>query len=58
MTGRYLPPWLLQIVGLVLLLGFAVFWIVTSRESVLMLGASGTLILLGRYETGRKEDDG
>lgn len=44
---RYLPPRLLQVIGLALLLGFAVFWALTGRESVLLVGAAGSLILLG-----------
>ena len=50
---RYLPPRVLQIVGLVLLLAFAIFWAVTGRESVLLVGAAGSLILLGGYERAR-----
>ena len=51
---RYLPPRVLQIVGLVLLLAFAIFWALTGRESVLLVGAAGSLILLGRYEGVRQ----
>lgn len=51
---RYLPPRLLQAVGLGLLIGFTVFWAVTGRESVLLVGAAGSLILLGRYEDVRR----
>jgi hypothetical protein len=51
---RYLPPRLLQLVGLALLLGFAVFWALTGRESVLLVGAAGSLILLGGYERARQ----
>lgn len=47
---RYLPPRVLQIVGLILLIGFGVFWAVTGRESVLMVTTAGTLILLGGYK--------
>lgn len=50
---RYLPPRLLQVIGLALLLGFAVFWALTGRESVLLVGAAGSLILLGGYERAR-----
>jgi hypothetical protein len=49
-----LPPRLLQIVGLLLLIGFVVFWMLTGRESVLLVGAAGSLILLGGYERARK----
>ena len=50
---RYLPPRVLQITGLVLLLAFVVFWMATGRESVLLVGAAGSLILLGGYERAR-----
>lgn len=49
-SERYLPPRLLQMIGIGLLVGFAVFWAVTGRESVLLVGAAGSMILLGRYE--------
>jgi hypothetical protein len=45
----YLPPRLLQVVGLILLIAFTGFWAVTGRESVLLVGAAGSLILLGNY---------
>lgn len=51
---RYLPPRVLQVVGLILLLAFAVFWAATGRESVLLVGAAGSLILLGGYERARQ----
>jgi hypothetical protein len=51
---HYLPPRLLQLVGLALLVGFAVFWALTGRESVLLVGAAGSLILLGGYERVRQ----
>lgn len=51
MNGKnyYLPPRVLQIVGIVLLIAFAIFWGVTGRESVLLVGTAGSLILLGGY---------
>ena len=54
MNDRFLPPRLLQVVGLLLLIGFVVFWMVTGRESVLLVGAAGSLILLGGYERARQ----
>jgi hypothetical protein len=44
-----------QVVGLVLLIVFALTWNFTGRESVLLVGAAGSLILLGRYERARIE---
>lgn len=63
--NNYLPPRLLQAVGLVLLVAFVVFWAVTRRESVLLVGAAMSLILLGAYgsaqqalrEMSRREPD-
>lgn len=46
---RYLPPRILQAIGLILLAGFAAFWALTGRESVLLVGAAMSLILLGAY---------
>lgn len=40
--------------GLVLLLAFAIFWAATGRESVLLVGAAGSLILLGGYERAKQ----
>jgi hypothetical protein len=51
---RYLPPRLLQAFGLLLLLAFAVFWALTGRESILLVGSAGSLILLGGYERARE----
>jgi hypothetical protein len=54
-NGRqYLPPRLLQLVGLLLLMAFGVFWAVTGRESVLLVGAAMSLILLGAYGSAQQ----
>ena len=47
---RYLSPRTIQIVGLVLLVVFVLFWFITDRQSTLLVGFAGSLILLGRYE--------
>lgn len=52
--NRYLPPRVLQVVGVVLLVAFAAFWAATGRESVLLVGAAGSLILLGGYDRARQ----
>lgn len=44
-----------QTLGLMLVVAFAGVWILTGRESVLLVGAAGSLILLGRYERLRIE---
>jgi len=64
-SDRYLPAKSLQIVGLILLIGFAIFWGVTGRESALLMSAAMSLILLGAYRgaveaiksRGQKRDD-
>jgi hypothetical protein len=47
--GHYLSPRLLQIVGLLLLLGSAAFWAVTGHQSALLVGAALSLCALGAY---------
>jgi hypothetical protein len=51
MNGRsqYLPARLLQLVGIILLGASFVLWALTGKESVLMVSASMSLILLGAY---------
>lgn len=49
MSGRYLPPWFLQVVGILSLLGLGVVWVLTDRANPLMLAAAGALALLGDY---------
>lgn len=54
----YLPPRFLQIVGVLLLLLFAGFWMATGRQSTLLVGAAGSLILLGgAYDKARQALD-
>jgi hypothetical protein len=47
---RYLSPLTLQVVGVLLLIGSAVFWGITGRESVLMMSSAMSLIGLGAYK--------
>lgn len=49
MTSSYLPPRLLQGVGVLLLIGSALFWGVTGHQSALLVGAALSLIGLGAY---------
>lgn len=46
-----------QVVGVILVLAFALTWIFTGRESVLLVGAAASLILLGHYERLRERDE-
>lgn len=48
---------LTQGVGVLLVIAFALTWILSGRESVLLVGAAGSLILLGRYERARPRRD-
>jgi hypothetical protein len=47
--GQYLAPFVLQMTGILLLVGCAIFWMLTGRESILMMGAATSLITLGAY---------
>lgn len=49
-SPRLLSPLVLQVTGLVLLVGTALFWGATGRESALFVGAALTLIGVGSYE--------
>lgn len=42
--------YIIQGIGLVLLLVFSGVWVFTGQESVMLVGASGSLILLGGAE--------
>lgn len=46
---QYLSPRILQVVGLLLLIGSAVFWGLTGRESVLLMSSAMSLIGIGAY---------
>lgn len=46
---NYLPPRVLQYIGIALLLASAAFWAVTDRQSVLLMSGAMTLISVGSY---------
>lgn len=46
----YLAPRVLQLLGVLLLIGAVVFWALTGRESAYVMGAAMTLILLSGYQ--------
>ncbi len=49
-NGRYyLKPRVLQISGLVLLIGSCIFWMLTDRQSAIFIGAALSLIGVGAY---------
>lgn len=47
--GRYLSPRILQVLGILLLVGSAVFWAASGRESILLMSSAMSLIGLGAY---------
>lgn len=50
MGDRLISPRVLQVVGLVMLVGAFGFWAYSGRESALLVGAALSLIGLGSYE--------
>lgn len=59
--NSYLSARILQCLGIVLLVGSAIFWAITGHESSLFVGASMSLITLGSYQglrvSVKKEQD-
>lgn len=53
MGSSPLPPRLLQIIGLSLLIAFVVYWMITGKESELLVGAAVSLVLAAQYERVR-----
>lgn len=47
--GTYLPPWFLQITGILIIIGGGFFWGITGHESPLIIGAGISLAGLGAY---------
>lgn len=54
-SDRYLAPRVIQGIGILLVVAFAVFWAVTGRESTLFVGVGLSLILLGGYDKAHRE---
>lgn len=48
--NSYLSARILQCLGIVLLIGSAVFWAITGQQSSLFVGAAMSLITLGSYQ--------
>jgi len=48
--STYLPPKVLQIVGICLLIGSAIFWAYTGRESLDLMSAAMGLIGIGAFQ--------
>jgi hypothetical protein len=49
-NGSYLPPRLIQGVGIILLVGSAIFWAYTGSESILFVSAALSLIGIGTVQ--------
>lgn len=47
--SKFLPPFALQIAGLIIVVGAVVFWAVTGHQSALVMGAGLSLTALGAY---------
>jgi len=43
----YLPPALVQVIGLLIVIGSAVFWAITGKQSALLIGAGMTMVSVG-----------
>ncbi len=48
-NGHYISPFLLQLLGVLILVGAVAFWAVTGRQSQLIVGAAMMLIGLGAW---------
>lgn len=49
MHRGYLPPWLLQSLGILILIGATIYWVKSGHQSALLVGAAMALIGLGAY---------
>jgi hypothetical protein len=50
-NGDYLPPWLIQLTGLILLIAVCIYWAFTENESALIMSGVMSLILVGAYKS-------
>lgn len=50
MPGRYLPAWVIQLLGIVLLIGLIVYWAKTGHQSATFVEAAFVLIGAGTYQ--------
>lgn len=48
-NGPFLSPRLLQLAGLVIIIGSLVYWVLSEHQSVLFVGAGLSLCTLGAY---------
>lgn len=54
MPVNSLPPWVIQVAGLALGLFFVVFWVITGRAELSLIGFAGTLVSIGTVARARK----
>lgn len=52
MGGGFLPPWFVQVFGLVIIAVFVVLKIETGQESALLVGVGVTLVTTGVVQSG------
>lgn len=50
--GSFLPPWVLQVFGMSLIIGFSIHWWLTGQESALLIGVGVTLTTAGSLQGG------
>jgi 4-hydroxybenzoate polyprenyltransferase len=48
-SRKFLPPWLIQLIGILIVIGATIFWALTDRESITIIGVGMTLIGYGAY---------
>lgn len=46
----FLPPWVLQVFGMALIVGFSVHWWQSGQESALLIGVGATLATAGSVQ--------
>lgn len=50
-NGSFLPPWVLQVFGMMLIVGFSIHWWLSGQESSVLIGVGVTLILTGSVQS-------
>lgn len=48
-NSAFLPPWMLQLIGVAIVIGAVIFWAATGQQSALIVGAGISLSALGAY---------
>jgi hypothetical protein len=50
-----LPPWVIQVAGLLMGVFFVVFWVFTGRVELSLIGFAGTLVGAGTVARARQD---